>query len=541
MIEHLELLGLAAWDAFWLPVLIWTVPAVMVLFIARSPRLSASQQVDLLMATLLALPMAVLLANLPWRPSSVESLVMLVPLPAEPVVRSPGVAATAELNLTWLMVGLLTWAAMLSAAVGALRLGASVTWMARMAGRSRPVTDANALAVLDAARVRTGVARDVHLREWPGCASPFSSGIFRPVICVPNASDPALELILLHELEHHRSGDLWKTVVIGAIRSVFLGHPLVGWLAGRFDQSVEEACDHGVVHRVGVPVRSYAEVLLQYARKGTAAVPRATHAPSAAPVLHLATKLKKRIEAMNTPSRIISSRPIGLFLGMLVIVLVSGLSACSDSAVDAGLESVPSNEPSGDVYKVVEEMPVLIGGMQALHDRIQYPEIARKAGIEGRVVMQVTVDKDGTPSDVKILRGIGAGADEEALRVMRTARFTPGKQRGVAVPVQVAFTMYFTLDGKLPPPPPPQPATSALESPASSSISLELSTEGVQLDGRPVRVPDLTGELDRRSETGPILVVLGIAPDTPMGLVFDTQASLRRSKVSAIKYRHYWS
>lgn len=533
MIEQLEILGLAAWDALWLPVLIWTVPALLVGLVARSPRLSASQQVDLIVATLLALPVAVLMANLPWRPASMESLVMLVPLPAEPVLRSPGEAATAEPNLTWLFAGLLTWAAAVTAAIGAVRLGASVTWVARIAGRSRPVTDANALSILGAAQVRAGVSREVHLREFPGCASPLSYGVLRPVICVPDATDPALELILLHELEHHRSGDLWKTMVVGLVRSVFIMHPLVGWLARRFDQSVEEACDAAVVHRVGVPLRSYANVLLHYAApRSEAESGRAhAHARAAAPVLYLATKLKKRIEAMNKPSRALTSRPVGLILGMLVIVLVSGLSACSDSAVDAAMDTTPPNEPTGDVYKVVEDMPELIGGMQALHDRIRYPEIAKKAGVEGRVVMQVTVDEEGTPTDIKLLRGIGAGADEEAVRVMQTARFAPGKQRGVAVPVQFAFTMYFTLDGKLPPPPPPQPATS----------SLELSPDGVQLDGSHVLLEDLTDVLDRRSGTNPLMVQLGIAPETPMGMVFDVQNALRKSNVTRIKYRNYWS
>ncbi|MEQ9105247.1 MAG: M56 family metallopeptidase [Rhodothermales bacterium] len=540
MIEYFETTGLAAWDALWLPVLIWSVPALLVALVARSPRLSASQQVDLIVATLLALPVAVLMANLPWRPTSMESLVMLVPLPAEPVLRSPGVAATAEPNLTWLLLGLLTWIAALAASIGAIRFGASVTWVARIAGRSRPVTDANALSILGAARVRSGVGREVHLREWPGCASPLSCGVLRPVICVPDATDPALELILLHELEHHRSGDLWKTLAVGVVRSVFMLHPLAVWLARRFDQSVEEACDAAVVNRVGVPMRSYAVVLLQYATSraeavpGTARTSGTAHAPSTAPVLYLATKLKKRIEAMNQPSRALTSRPVGLLIGMLVLVLVSGLSACSDSAVDAALDTASPNESPREMFKIVEEMPELIGGMQALHDRIQYPALAKKAGIEGRVVMQVTVDKEGTPTDIKLLRGIGAGADEEALRVMQTARFTPGKQRGIAVPVQFAFTMYFTLDGKLPPPPPPQPATSALESSARETITVALSTEGLRVDGRPVQSGELLSVVEQRRSTSDPLLLLDIAPDTPMGSVFDAHSILTNTRMRFI-------
>lgn len=66
----------------------------------------------------------------------------------------------------------------------------------------------------------------------------------------------------------------------------------------------------------------------------------------------------------------------------------------------------------------------LIGGDEALHARLNYPEAARKQQVRGSVTVQLTIDKAGIPQNVEVVRGLGAGCDEEALRVMRAARFT---------------------------------------------------------------------------------------------------------------------
>jgi protein TonB len=105
----------------------------------------------------------------------------------------------------------------------------------------------------------------------------------------------------------------------------------------------------------------------------------------------------------------------------------------------------PEEEDEEDFFIAVEEMPELVGGQKWLYEQIRYPELARKAGIEGRVVVQFVVNPEGEPEDLKILRGIGGGCNEEAMRVIREANFKPGRQRGVPVPVQMALTIVFRL------------------------------------------------------------------------------------------------
>ena len=97
------------------------------------------------------------------------------------------------------------------------------------------------------------------------------------------------------------------------------------------------------------------------------------------------------------------------------------------------------------VFVVVEKMPQLIGGLAGLQRKITYPELARKAGIEGRVYIEFVVDKHGNVLNPKVVRGIGGGCDTEALKVVSKARFTPGMQRGRPVNVRYSLPIVFKL------------------------------------------------------------------------------------------------
>lgn len=106
-------------------------------------------------------------------------------------------------------------------------------------------------------------------------------------------------------------------------------------------------------------------------------------------------------------------------------------------------KKVVEEEP--EIFLVVEQDPELIGGLEGLQRSIRYPEIARKAGIEGRVFVQFVVDEKGNVIDPVVTRGIGGGCDEAALDAVRKAKFKPGKQRGRAVKVQYSLPVTFRL------------------------------------------------------------------------------------------------
>lgn len=102
------------------------------------------------------------------------------------------------------------------------------------------------------------------------------------------------------------------------------------------------------------------------------------------------------------------------------------------------------------IFMVVESMPAFPGGEQALnkylYENIKYPQMAKESGIQGRVFVTFVVEKNGEVTDVRILRGIGGGCDEEAIRVVENMpKWTPGKQRGKPVRVQFNLPIKFTL------------------------------------------------------------------------------------------------
>jgi protein TonB len=108
-------------------------------------------------------------------------------------------------------------------------------------------------------------------------------------------------------------------------------------------------------------------------------------------------------------------------------------------------EENAAEEAEAEIFVAVEEMPELIGGLEALTANIRYPDVARLAGLEGRVIVQFIIDEKGRVSNPMVIRGQGGGLDEEALRVVREARFKPGKQRGKPVKVRMSIPINFRL------------------------------------------------------------------------------------------------
>lgn len=121
----------------------------------------------------------------------------------------------------------------------------------------------------------------------------------------------------------------------------------------------------------------------------------------------------------------------------------------SEGVVDAPEEAPPAvveeEKPSVEIFRVVEQKPEFEGGeaglLKYVAENVKYPAIARENGIEGKVIVQFVVDEAGNVSQANVLRGIGGGCDQEALRVVSTmsGKWKPGKQRGR--PVKVWFTL----------------------------------------------------------------------------------------------------
>ena len=108
-------------------------------------------------------------------------------------------------------------------------------------------------------------------------------------------------------------------------------------------------------------------------------------------------------------------------------------------------------EEEANPFQLVEEKPSFQGGdantfSKWVQSKLVYPEIAKENGVQGRVTLQFTVEKDGSVTNVKVLRGVDSSLDKEAVRVVQSSpKWKPGKQRDRTVKVTYTFPVMFQL------------------------------------------------------------------------------------------------
>ena len=110
----------------------------------------------------------------------------------------------------------------------------------------------------------------------------------------------------------------------------------------------------------------------------------------------------------------------------------------------------PEEEIVEEIPYIVETMPSFEGGIGEFYKfvgkNLKYPAQARRMGIEGKVFVHFIIDKDGSLRDIKVVRGIGAGCDEEVFRIVnKSPKWNPGKQRGRPVKVRMMLPITFKL------------------------------------------------------------------------------------------------
>lgn len=125
-------------------------------------------------------------------------------------------------------------------------------------------------------------------------------------------------------------------------------------------------------------------------------------------------------------------------------------SKVEEQPVITGIGEEPVEETTEEIFTIVENQPEPVGGLAAFYnyvgENLKYPQKALRLGIEGRVFVQFVVERDGSLTDVQVIRGIGADCDEEAVRIVANApKWTPGKQRGRPVRVRMVLPIQFKI------------------------------------------------------------------------------------------------
>ncbi len=460
LLDVLDLIGRTTWEPVWIPILAWTVFALPLwLILKQTDRLHPLAEYRLSQVLLAALPIGLLatsLANLLPDPTGVASAQPLS-VTILPAVETPSVTTSAASSWQWTQaLGVLT------AAAG----GLAVVRLGRLAFETIAVVHVRtSMECTSPSSIQTEASRIAHRlrtsRPFQICLTseasiPITLGGLRPTILIPTklADDPkALRMTLVHECIHIRRYDDLAHFLERVVSALFAAHPLVDPLRKHVAEAREQACDAAVLTDDQSSPADYARLLLALAdgaRLQNLDVLSLSESPSS---------LNNRLRAMESSvSSWLSSR-LGLGTTLLAVglLLTLGVVACSDSVAPSSESPTDPDTPikkesSADVYTNVANMesPPDCGGVRALSEKIQYPELARKAGIEGRVFVQFIVDKNGLVTASKVKKGVHRALDKEALAAVKSLECKPGMMKGDPVKVQMNLPVTFKLPDDAP-------------------------------------------------------------------------------------------
>ena len=251
-------------------------------------------------------------------------------------------------------------------------------------------------------------------------------------------TDEELRMVLAHEQEHVRRRHTMDVLTMRLMCCVAWFNPFA-WIMLQELCAVHEYQADAAVHGNG---KDYLSLLYRQAT-GTG-------------YGHITNKfnsinLKKRIVMMNRQKTRFGAWKLAAVLPVAALLLMFGCKPAAEKTAVAEPETtVPQQANTDEICDMPEESPEFAGGTEALYqylaENIQYPEQAKTDGVQGRVMVRFVVEKDGSITGAEVLRGIGGGCDEEALRVVNEMpNWTPGKQNGEAVRTQFNLPVVFKL------------------------------------------------------------------------------------------------
>lgn len=461
ILDLLADLGRTALPSVWAPMAVWTALGVPVAWgVASWTSGPVLLRYRLGQATLLALPVGLLASAVapPFSPTA------LLPAPSSP---APGAAlpapsfstvsvSTAPSLLPPILfqgLGLLTLAVAAAGVVGVIRFALDVRQSAMLRSRLSLTRSPRLQQEVERTGQQLGLQRRVRAGWSDANVVPMTFGTVHPTIVLPRSlreEDTHRHLALTHELTHLRRYDDVLAAVERFLRYVFVFHPLVRTVAGWISRLREQACDAAVLSETRSDRATYADLLLSFVERP---------APAGDPLFlfEASFSLKTRLQTMTTSSPSLPRPVLWLATGTLSIVLIAGITACSDSVTPAANETqveAPASSSSATNGSVSDpDTPARPrGGMQAVHQSIEYPEIAAQAGIEGRVFVEFVVDASGSVTDARAISPENQEAashpalQEAAVEAVRSVSFTPAQKNGEPVATRMTLPVTFRLD-----------------------------------------------------------------------------------------------
>lgn len=340
--------------------------------------------------------------------------------------------ATSSPSWNWMQIALLVWG--IGAVVIALWLASGFISLNKLRHRA----------------IKKRVLRGVTLYFTDREVAPFTIGhhIFIPHSLIDNSQ--LLTTILSHELEHIRQRHYRDIAISMVLQPIQWWNPCMWSLLQQQRTNLEYLADQGVLRR-GTLRKTYQYHLLECTAGRSVELPSLTFSMQ---------NLKNRIKMMNNKKQ--TNKRVSLLYAIVALPVVAllligtqFLTVKEVKANPATTNEVAPPPTEEHIFEYLEDMPEFPGGsasmMTWLSSNIQYPQKAIEDNAQGRVIVSFVVEKDGSISNVKVIRSVHEALDTEAVRLVSSMpHWKPGKQDGEAVRARFNLPVQFSMTPKEP-------------------------------------------------------------------------------------------
>jgi bla regulator protein blaR1 len=305
-----------------------------------------------------------------------------------------------------------------------------------------PLSEGREVEALRRAERIVGIPKPIKLLASHTSLEPAIFGIMRPVLLWPagisaRLDDAHLRAIVAHEVWHVRRRDNLAAAVHAVVEALFWFHPLVWWLGGRLVEERERACDEEAVG-LGSPPKVYAESILKVCEF-------CVQSPLACVAGVTGADLKKRMEAIMNQN---GARKLDF--GRKLLLSAAGLLAIAVPVIFGLTNATPGRAGSpGSALQSDRATPTRVSreemqGLIVKKVQPQYPEEARKDHIQGIVLLNATISKEGNVENLQLISGpprlVAAATD-----AVKQWKYKPYLQNGEAIEVETQVSVNFTL------------------------------------------------------------------------------------------------
>ena len=298
------------------------------------------------------------------------------------------------------------------------------------------------------------ILRPIRLLFSDAQVSPMTWGVVRHTVLLPSSatqwSEDRRRLVLAHELAHVKRNDGMMQVFIQVVCSLYWFNPLTWYAAHRVRIERERACDDHVLN-LGAVAEDYADHLVQIVR-GLRTRPGLSHAAvSIAEPSELETRLVSILDPRNRRQSL--SKPAAAFLCVVTGLLTISMAAIAVTGAMplppvAKLATAPQRTRIGDAGAIPTNLvvpPHVIESVPPI-----YTDEGLAARIEGIVTLEAAVDSQGKVTILRVVKGLGYGLDQRAIRAALSWKFVPAIQNGIPVQAVAQIDVDFKLPPEIP-------------------------------------------------------------------------------------------